>query len=96
MEVLHESPLMYLGGCPAGKTIDNISFASWGTPAGDCATGFTVDAKCNAADTMAVVSKMCLGKATCDVPVKLTTFGADPCDDVTKWLAASVHCEGDA
>jgi hypothetical protein len=93
-EILHQQPLMYLGGCEGGSTIDNITFASWGTPTGDCNTGgFKVNPKCNAADSVPVVSKACLGKASCSIPVDLTEFGKDPCDGVTKWLGVQVHCQ---
>jgi hypothetical protein len=86
--------------CPAGQAIAAVTFASFGTPTGDCASGFAVNAKCNAAKSLAAVQSRCVGKAACSVPVVqgLCTaaspciFGKDPCDGVAKSLAASVTC----
>jgi hypothetical protein len=94
LENLKSPATVWLGGCAPGKTIDKITFASWGTPTGDCTTGFKVDPKCNSADTTSIVSKLCLGKSECAVLAsKWLDNGKDPCLDTSKWLAASVHCQ---
>jgi hypothetical protein len=92
-EVYHAPTTVWLGGCAAGKTIDKITFASWGTPTGDCASGFKIDPKCNDPDTTDIISKLCIGKAECAVPVSRGEFGKDPCLDTAKWLAVSVLCQ---
>ena len=87
---------MQLGGCAAGKTIDKIAFASWGTPTGDCASGFKIDPECNDPDTVSIVSKLCLGKAECAVLASRDEFGrkkGGPCHGTPKWLAVEVECE---
>ena len=91
-------------GCPGGKKIDKIVFASYGTPDGDCPAGFK-DGICSktgkigtANQSLAVVEKACVGKESCRVDASNTAFGgtaADPCPLVVKSLAAEVHCSGD-
>jgi Leucine-rich repeat (LRR) protein len=87
------APTVWLGGCSPGKVIDKITFASWGTPTGDCTSGFKVDPECNSPDTTSIISKLCVGKAECEVPVRNEEFGTDPCLGTNKVLAASVHCQ---
>ena len=86
-------------GCPAGSTIASVDFASFGTPQGGCATGFTVDAACNSKHSMAVVTAACVGKQTCQVDASCKTFDerctkgkGSFCFDVKKELAAKVTC----
>ena len=76
--------------CGTG-VIKSVDFASFGTPNGTCTTGFSNSA-CNAASSMAVVEKACLGKASCSVPADVKTFGIDPCGEVLKKLAVKVTC----
>ena len=58
---------LVLGGCPAGKVIDRVVFASYGTPRGDCAHGFTVDKLCYNPNSTAIVAAACVGKTTCEL-----------------------------
>lgn len=78
-------------GCD-GSTITAITFASFGTPTGDCSIGF-VNGKCDASQTIAKVSAQCLGKAGCSIPAT-NDFFQDPCPDTAKTLAASITCAG--
>lgn len=80
--------------CASG-TIDSIVFASFGTPVGSCQAGFTTSS-CNSNNSMAVVSKACLGKASCEVTASTTDFGGDPCFDVVKTLAVTGTCSSHA
>eukprot|EP01043_Picozoa_sp_COSAG02_P010776 COSAG02_NODE_386_length_23297_cov_32.396457_8_plen_372_part_00 len=86
-------------GCPAGKTIDAVLFASFGTPHGSCATGFHVDPACNAnSSVMKYVTAVCIGKNNCSVTASSETFGyphGHPCVNTQKSLAAQIHCTGD-
>eukprot|EP00658_Telonema_sp_P-2_P033105 TRINITY_DN24371_c0_g1_i4.p1 TRINITY_DN24371_c0_g1~~TRINITY_DN24371_c0_g1_i4.p1 ORF type:complete len:138 (-),score=14.18 TRINITY_DN24371_c0_g1_i4:56-469(-) len=62
-QVAAENAVANLGSCPAGKAITNVSFASFGTPAGNCADQhFTIDPKCHAPASLAHVKSVCLGK----------------------------------
>lgn len=88
-------PLL-LGGCPGNAPIDALSFVSYGTPTGNCSSGFVVDPKCNANLTRIVVEKLCVGKLNCAVPVSPAELngGVDPCYGKIKALAVLVHCKG--
>jgi hypothetical protein len=48
------------------STITGVSFASFGTPTGSCATGFTADKQCQK-DVASGVLSLCKGKKTCAV-----------------------------
>jgi hypothetical protein len=94
-------------GCPAGKKIDKIVFASFGSTGGSCAAGFKAGL-CSKTkkigssnNSLAVVEEACVGKASCSVKASCAVFAVgatpapDPCPDVLKSLAAEVHCSGD-
>ena len=97
-------------GCPSGKIIDEILFASWGTPVladveAGCAAGFKTGI-CprtgrigNGANSLPVTEKFCLNKSECAVPADRAHFddpeGPDACGGTVKALAAEVHCSGD-
>eukprot|EP01116_Phalansterium_solitarium_P007853 TRINITY_DN2084_c1_g1_i2.p1 TRINITY_DN2084_c1_g1~~TRINITY_DN2084_c1_g1_i2.p1 ORF type:complete len:1037 (-),score=234.67 TRINITY_DN2084_c1_g1_i2:145-3255(-) len=68
----------------SGDTIKEILFASFGTPNGACGN-YTIDAACNAADTLAIVQKACVGKSSCSVAATDAVFG-DPCPNTVKRL----------
>ena len=90
-----EGPLL-LGGCPDGALIDSLSFVSFGTPGGDCSTGFIEDSACSGNATRAVVEAACVGKASCALAVDKNVLnkGVDPCYGIVKALAVLVHCAG--
>ena len=81
-------------GCPDGSVISAVTFASFGTPAGSCAAGWSAGA-CGAANSTSAVSALCVGEASCTVPATTTFFG-DPCLGTLKELAASVTCKASA
>eukprot|EP01043_Picozoa_sp_COSAG02_P063362 COSAG02_NODE_8960_length_2381_cov_2.740140_1_plen_593_part_01 len=96
-------------GCPSG-IIDEILFASWGTPVlsdveAGCAAGFKTGI-CprtgrigNGANSLPVTEKFCLNKTECAIPADRAHFddpeGPDACGGTVKALAAEVHCSGD-
>ena len=102
-------------GCPfnnsanaTGAAISEISFASFGTPAGSCHAGgddLRHNASCDLGDAAyarTVLSKACLGRSTCTVFVPSCAGGScsptpwngtDPCHGQHKWLSAAVKCE---
>ena len=88
-----ENTDLTLGGCPTGQVIAAVTFASFGTPGGSCAAGFTVNKECNAKTSAAVVKARCVGKASCTITADVSTFGGDPCLDVKKHLSVQVHCD---
>jgi hypothetical protein len=49
--------------CPAGYTISDVTFASFGTPSGTC--GNFVHGSCDASDSVAISSEVCLGHSNC-------------------------------
>ena len=73
--------------CPGG-VFTGVSFASFGTPAGACPT-FT-KGSCDAASSVDVVTKLCVGKASCSIPANNGAFGGDPCFDTPKTLAVAL------
>jgi len=82
----------------AGATITSVVFASYGTPVGSCMSPSTFAiGKCGAnvtKQTIAVVEKDCVGKASCDITVSSQTFGGDPCFGTKKFLDVEIKCSG--
>ena len=74
-----------------GAVVTNITFASFGTPTGTCATGLAIDPACDAKTSVAVVTALCLGKSECAVYANVSTFG-DPCHQTKKSLAVQLVC----
>lgn len=84
--------------CPgdASNTITAITFASFGTPSGQCgATGFAVNASCNAANTSSVIAALCVGQHSCTVPSSDQVYG-DPCFGTVKHLDVQALCASSA
>ena len=52
--------------CPPGGSITGVPIASFGTPSGSCAGGFT-KGSCDAANTTAILTAACVGKPACTV-----------------------------
>lgn len=73
-----------------GTPFTGIAFASFGTPTGDCVTGFTVDPTCDSPQSHSVVQAACVGKNSCTILADTTTFGGDPCVDVLKHLSVGL------
>jgi hypothetical protein len=91
-ENLQKPAVLHLTCPKAGATIDKIDFASFGTPTGNCASGFKTGS-CDSNKTMAVVTKACVGKGSCSIDVSDGNFG-DPCFKTAKTLAVKVSCAG--
>jgi hypothetical protein len=68
--------------CPGGGIITGVTFASFGTPTGTCASGFT-KGSCDAANSTAIVAATCVGKPSCVINVADTVFG-DPVSNRAK------------
>lgn len=71
--------------------IENITFASFGTPVGTCDGGLAVNHSCHSNQSMGKVEAACLGKSNCSVLASDDLFG-DPCLDVKKVLALKAVC----
>lgn len=76
-------------GCPGG-VVTGIAFASFGTPTGTCASGFSKGA-CDDVNTTAKVAAQCMGMASCSIPVTTDFFG-EPCFNVLKHLSVTLNC----
>ena len=78
--------------CPAGTgTIDNISYAVYGTPNGTCAGSATVpftDWNCTK-HVESIFKDACVGKENCTLTVDNHVFGPDPCFDVPKHVSVA-------
>jgi hypothetical protein len=75
--------------CPSGQLIRSISFASYGTPAGNCPS--FQRGSCHASNSQSRVESACLNKQTCSVGANNSVFG-DPCSGTPKKLAITYTC----
>ncbi|MBS1971347.1 MAG: hypothetical protein JSU04_13650 [Bdellovibrionales bacterium] len=75
--------------CPAGQTVSEVIFASYGSPTGSC--GAFKTSSCNAANSLDIVKRACLGKASCSIEANNGPFG-DPCEGTGKSLSVQVTC----
>ncbi len=75
-----------------GATIASLPFVAYGTPKGTCpsSTGWT-RGSCDAPNATEIVSKLCLGKASCTVPFTTEIFG-DPCYNTVKMGVVVAQC----
>lgn len=72
-----------------GATITGFDFASFGTPTGDCTSGFEVNSSCNYASSLSWATSSCVNKSVC---ILSTTGLPDPCEGVIKSLAVEALC----
>lgn len=75
--------------CEHGWHISSISFASFGTPTGQC--GRFAHGICHAQDVLSIVQKACIGQEECSIPVSADILG-DPCPALLKSLAVEALC----
>ena len=75
--------------CAAG-VISAVDFASYGTPTGACGS-YAVNASCNSANSTAVVTAACVGRASCSVVAGPPNFD-DPCFGTVKHLVVQARC----
>jgi hypothetical protein len=73
------------GGGKSGL-FTGVTFASFGTPTGSCPGPFA-KSSCDAATSVAVVAKACVGQSSCSIAATTDNFGGDPCVNVLKQLA---------
>ncbi|XP_057966485.1 beta-galactosidase 11-like [Malania oleifera] len=78
--------------CPDEKVIVEVEFASFGDPYGSC--GDFIAGNCSSSNAKSIVTKHCLGKCGCDVPLDAGIFskGGDVCLNMLKTLAIQVRC----
>jgi Galactose binding lectin domain/Stigma-specific protein, Stig1 len=76
--------------CPAGEVITGFTYASYGTPAGNCPGPFT-DGACNGANSLSVVQTLCTGLNSCTFTANNATFN-DPCVGTSKNMAVIASC----
>jgi hypothetical protein len=75
--------------CASGL-IDQILYADYGTPSGDCGT-WRSNATCTSPTATAIVTAACVGKASCSVVAGPPNFG-DPCLDTVKYMDVQATC----
>ncbi|KAJ9167194.1 hypothetical protein P3X46_021862 [Hevea brasiliensis] len=90
MKIKSRRPIVHLG-CPSNSKISNITFASYGTPLGNCTATYAVG-NCHSYSSKAIVEKACLGKMNCSIPVSTGYFGGDPCSANEKSLLVVAEC----
>jgi len=77
-----------------GGVITSVPWASYGQPSGSCTSGFISNPNCNADNTSAVLSTLCVGKPSCSILVNFQAPWGDPCSGKAKALAANITCSG--
>ncbi|XP_042518461.1 beta-galactosidase 9-like [Macadamia integrifolia] len=75
--------------CDNGHAISSITFASYGTPGGNCQKFFV--GNCHAHSSFSIVFDACQGRNSCSVNVSNAIFG-DPCQGIIKTLAVEARC----
>jgi hypothetical protein len=87
-----EGQTVYLRCGQGGGVIDQVEFASYGTPVLNSHCSEWHQYACHAPNSMLVVENRCLGKESCTIPVSILTFAVDPCDGYNKYLAVRIRC----
>ncbi|SPQ93242.1 unnamed protein product (mitochondrion) [Plasmodiophora brassicae] len=72
--------------CPAGQTIGQVAFASYGLP-----DGTTISPKCHAPSSVSVAQAQCLHRTSCSIQAGNSVFG-DPCVGTRKHLNVALIC----
>ncbi len=80
--------------CPYGSVISEVTFASYGTPSGNCGS-YEVSQACNVENTKEIVRDLCLGENSCSIAVTESVFGITPCPVLSKTLRVQVQCGGE-
>eukprot|EP01084_Bolivina_argentea_P144857 254050_1 len=70
--------------------INDIQFASYGTPSGYC--GNLKHGTCHNNNSLSIVKSLCLNKHSCEIPVNSETFKYDPCMNTTKSFDIQLTC----
>jgi hypothetical protein len=81
--------------CGNYGTISNITFASYGTPNGQCGS-LTTTPSCDAPSSLSVVQGLCVGNPSCVIPTDAATFGGYSCGSTGLRLAVQATCSGGA
>ena len=93
--IMDEGHTVNIGCSKKGEKISAVLFASFGTVKGACgkhgANSFS-KGSCDAATSVSVLQKQCVGKASCAIDIGTHTFG-EPCHLVHKKLAWDVTCK---
>jgi hypothetical protein len=76
--------------CPHSQQVSEITFASFGTPTGECGS-FALESSCHSTSTQEIVQNECIGKQKCAISASTSTFG-NPCNSIEKRLLVSAKC----
>ena len=91
-------------GCPVDTVISDVTFASYGNPAGKC--GSFAEGSCHLPTSVREVEQECLGRTQCTLtaaPLATASskarrgghhagFTVDPCPGRPRWLAVAIEC----
>lgn len=77
--------------CTPPAVIEEITFASYGLPGGDCGK-YHINKNCHATTSMAVVEDTCLGLSECAITPNDDFFGENPCRAEGKKLKVQYVC----
>jgi len=75
--------------CANGRYIQEISFASYGTPSG-CPNP-TINTQCHSNNSLTAIREACVGRQMCSIPVN-NDFIGDPCPTVLKHMTVVFRC----
>lgn len=94
---LHEGITQTLS-CPTdGQNVYKVVFADFGSPSGNCSSGFEVDPTCTTfSSAMAHAQQLCLGQPSCVLVSSNDAWGPDPCPGRPKTLTVSAECDSGA
>eukprot|EP01121_Diplochlamys_sp_Union-15-3_P012427 TRINITY_DN3717_c0_g1_i1.p1 TRINITY_DN3717_c0_g1~~TRINITY_DN3717_c0_g1_i1.p1 ORF type:complete len:721 (+),score=164.69 TRINITY_DN3717_c0_g1_i1:635-2797(+) len=83
---------------PNGGSISKIEFASFGSPLGDCESGYLLDDTCHSPSSRYVVESACLGKEECEIEVHPAIFGppGPECSSPVRRLHVKALCSAAA
>lgn len=76
--------------CDSGQVIDNVLFASYGTPG--LTDGQWTPGRCSLPTSKSTIESACRGKQSCQLEVGNQAFGEDPCSGSKKSLGLQVKC----
>ena len=77
-------------GCPRETVVQKVIFASYGTPEGQCHSGFS-QGQCHSERSQQLLEAACIGKNECTLRATNDVF-EEPCFGTTKHLAVQVKC----
>ena len=80
---------------PLGKVLDDVLFASYGTPTGRCSNYSVGSCSANTSTTVSVIKGLCAGRRSCSIAAgSMNATLGDPCHGTSKWLVVEMSYKG--